>query len=646
MSQLLGYLVAGLATGCIYAITSSGLVLTYTTSGIFNFAHGAVGMVAAFVYWQLLVGYHWPTLVALFVALFIVAPLIGALLEFVVIRRIRHASLGLSVVVTLGLLVFLLGLSATIWPPTEDRRIPEFFAGHSVRLFGTAISDHDLTIVVVAIGLAVGLRLFFRRTRLGIRMRGVVDNAELASILGTSPARVSMISWAMGAWMAALAGILIAPLEFLNEYNLTMIVVSGYAAAVLGRLRNIPLTVAGGLALGIIDALAVGYMPPSLLTPLHPVIPILLLFAVVVALPERRLQQATVLRTARRSPPSLRTSLVTAAFFMVIAWVLSGALSQANLITGGEGLVLGFIMLSLVLLTGYGGQVSLCQVTFAGLGAYAMSKFGHVSTLLGLVTAAGLGAAVGVVVAIPVLRLRGLYLALATLAFAYAMDTLFFVQYFGMGGVVIVHQFHVPGLPAGLRGYFIFLAAAFSIAAVGVLAVRRGPFGRLLAAVNDSPDACTTLGLRLTGVRLVTFGAAAGLAGLGGALYGALQGTAEGGEFAMLNSLIMLLLVTLGGAGAVTGALWAGLTYAVFPFIQSRYLPHLGQLTFLGVGLGVVALSRNPDGFIGQLGSVIDRLRAYRYRDRAAPAPPGQSPRPEAPDDAALPEQVPAGTAG
>src|SRR2546423_4296619 len=186
-----------------------------------------------------------------------------------------------------------------------------------------------------------------------------------------------------------------------------MIVASGYGAAVLGRLRNIPLTVVGGLAIGIIDALAVGYMPPSWLTNFHPVLAILFLLAVVIVLPERRFHYTAALRTRLRRPPSLRMSIGAAVAFVVFAWVLSGVLSPANLITAGSALALAFIMLSLVLLTGYGGQVSLCQVTFAGFGAYAMSRFGDVSTPLGLLAAAGLGAVAGVAIAIPLVRLRG-----------------------------------------------------------------------------------------------------------------------------------------------------------------------------------------------------------------------------------------------
>ena len=202
----------------------------------------------------------------------------------------------------------------------------------------------------------------------------------------------------------------------------------------IGRLRSYPLTVAGAMLLGLLVAYAVGYLPVNLLTNFQPVIPMGVLFVALLVLPHGRLATARFGGKTRRLT-SLRGSVVLAAAFVAGTWVFSGMLSAGNLIIFGKGIVLGVVMLSLVLLTGYGGQVSLCQMTFAGVGAFCMGKILGGDSVVGLSVAFLLPALVGGILAVVVLRLRGIYLALATLAFAYAMDNMFFNKELGVGGV-------------------------------------------------------------------------------------------------------------------------------------------------------------------------------------------------------------------
>jgi branched-chain amino acid transport system permease protein len=611
VANFLTYTILGLVVGCIYAVSATGLVVTYTTSGIFNFAHGAMGMVAAFCYWQLTIHWHFPALLALVLIVAVGAPVFGALVERVLIRRLEGAAVDVNIMVTVGLMVLLIGVANLAWNPAKTTRtLPELFVGHKIKIFLVYITYHELIVVAVALGVAAGLRLFFARTRTGIAMRAVVDSRDLAEMAGARPARIAQLSWALGASLAALAGVLLAPLQQLNILLLTLVIVNAFSAAMVGRLRSLVGTAAGGLLLGLSVTYAVGYLPiGGFLSKIQTAIPMVVLFVTLIVLRRERLRTGTasVLRMPR--VPSLRASLGWAASLVVAAVVVSGVLSGVNLATAGRCLVLGIIALSLVLLTGYGGQVSLCQMTFVGAGAYAMGRLGGGGSPLGVLAAVGLAGAFGVAVAMFAVRLRGLYLALATLAFAQAMDTIFFNQIFGSGGGITVRRVHLPGTPTTSdRAYVVLLAVVFAASAVGVLTVRRGRFGRRLAALNDSPAACATLGINISYTKLAIFGAAAAMAGLGGALYGGLQHVVTPDDFQLLLSLTLLLILLVGGRNTVTGAFLAGLILALFPVLQ-QHVRSVANIAYLLTGLAAVSIGQNPDGIGGQLAAAGERLR-------------------------------------
>jgi branched-chain amino acid transport system permease protein len=610
MTTFLALTLVGLVVGCIYALTACGLVVTYTTSGVFNFAHGAIGMMAAFTYWQLTVGWGLPVPLALVLVLLLLAPAFGALVERLLVRPLYGAPVGVTLVVTLGLLISLIGIADVAWPPTATRVLPKFFDGRTVKILTLVVSYNQLLVIVAAIAVAVGLRLFFSRTVLGIAMRAVVDDRDLAALAGTYPARVAQLSWALGAALAALAGILLAPLVTLDILSLTLLVINGYAAAMVGRLRSLPLTVVGALGLGLFDSWLVGYAPSGAVDLLKPALPMFVLFGAVLFLRQQRLRSGSLQGVRMPRTPPLRQSVVAAATMVAGVWVVSGHLAPGNLATVGQGLVLGFVMLSLVLLSGYGGQVSLCQMTFVGLGAYAMGKVGGD---LGLLAAVALPGAVGALVALSVVRLRGLHLALATLAFAQALDVVFFKRALGYGGALKVPR---PDLPlvdlASDRAYTVLLAVVLGAGGVGVLALRRTAFGRRLVAMNDSPAACATMGVSVTVTKLLVFTASAGIAGLGGALFGGLHGSVSPNDFVLLNSLVLLLLATLGGLYTVTGVALAAMMYALFPVLQDA-MPGLGQVAYLFTGIGALTLGRNRYGLGGQLADAADRLRSLRF---------------------------------
>lgn len=609
MTTFLAFTTIGLVAGCIYALTATGLVVTYTTSGVFNFAHGAIGMVAAFTYWQLSVEWDWPVPLTLAAVLLVLAPLFGAIVERLLIRPVQGAAVDLSLVVTLGLLLFLIGLASLLWRPTTARNLPEFFPGQSVQVGSLAVKHNQLAIVAVALIVAVGLKWFFSRTRTGIAMRAVVDDPSLAALAGCTPARIQQLSWALGATLASLAGILLAPLVTLDIFVLTLLVINGYAAALVGRLKSLPMTAAGAIVLGLSISYAVGYLPSGgWLSEVQGVIPMLFLFVVLVLLPPARLRTGGGQAPATPTVPGLLQSLVAAGGLVAVAVVLSLLLGPSGLATGGRVFVVALTLLSLVLLTGYSGQVSLCQLTFVGLGAYAMGTWGHGGSLLGVVGAVVLAGAAGALVALPTLRLRGLYLALATYAFANAMDVLFFGQRFGRGSLE-VERVSLPGIPTESdRAFFLLTAVVFAAAAVGVLALRRGPFGRRATAIADSPAACATLGLDVNRTKLVIFTLSAALAGLSGALLGGLRGTVGADEFAALGSALLLLVLRIGGINTVTGALFGALVVSLFPVLQDN-VPGLSNVAYLLTGLAALSVGRDPNGIGGRLSEAGEKRR-------------------------------------
>ncbi len=621
MEAFLGLLVVGIVTGCVYALSATGLVVTYTTSGIFNFAHGAIGMIGAFTYWQLTVKWHWPVLVALFVVLFVLAPLLGAGIERAVIRPLHGASVDVTLVITLGLLLFLLGAANFIWDGSQSRVLPEFFRGSKpIDVLGVNVTYTQILIVVAAFGVALGLRTLFTKTRIGIAMRGVVDDPDLCAMAGVSPARIQQLSWSIGASLACLSTILIAPTAGLNATILTLLVINGYAAALFGRLKSLPRTAVGGIVLGLIVQLYPVYLAPHVpffsktADELTKAVPMIFLGVLLLFIPAGRLRTSSAAARVAPTVPGLKQSLAGAGGLVVMAVVLAGALSSANLLVGSRVAILALTLLSLVLLTGYSGQTSLCALTFVGMGAFAMGTFVDRSPI-GLLYAGLLAAAAGTVIALITARLRGLYLALATFAFAKGMDEGFFNFHLGTGGNLEVKRVSLPGIDTNSEStFFVVTVVIFAVAAVGVLAVRRGRWGRQLTALNDSPAACATLGVNTTITKVVVFAASAGIAGVAGGLYGGMQGLVGFKDFAVLASLALLLAVRVGGINTITGAMFGALVIGITPVLKEKltFIPDKVQLDYLFTGLAAVSIGRDPDGLGGQMSKLGHWLRAQR----------------------------------
>ena len=629
LAQFLQYTILGLAAAGVYAVAASGLVVTYTTTGIFNFAHGAVGMIAAYTYWELRINHHLPAPLSLFLVLLVLAPLMGIVIERVVMRKMGEASTITQIVVTIGLLATLIGIGNVLWPAgsaTKPYTLPSFFGdARLVHIGGVAIPWHSLVVLACAGLVALGLRLLLHGTRLGVAMRAVVDDRELTSLTGGNPDTTATFSWVLGCFLAALAGVLIAPIVSLSVAGLTLLVINAYAAAIVGRLRSLPLTYLGALILGLGDSyfsLASAHMSrtPTWITDLHNSLPVILLFVVLLVLPQDRVRVTDRIRARSNIPmPSLRKAATAGVALVVVAFVAAGVLHGSALRAGGQGLALAVVMLSLVPLIGYAGQISLAQLAFAGIGALAaVEVVGANGSPLGFLVAAVVAGAVGALVALPALRLKDLYLALATMAFALFVEQVVFAGIDGFSSDTRV--FGRFSLVSSDRAYFVFMAAVFAVLGFGVVVLRRSPFGRRLQAMKDSPAGCATVGMSLTATKLIVFSLSAAIAGVGGYLLACWKGSVGVDDYSLLTGALamlpVLLLAVVGGITAVSGALIGALILVALPQVAEAY-PSLTNLMILLPGLVGISLARNPDGLVADLSRLSRRVRD-RYEARQA----------------------------
>ena len=612
MDELLQATITGLATAAILAVAASGLVLTYTTTGIFNFAHGAVGMLGAFAYWQLRFDWGWPAPLALVVVLGVLAPLLGVAIERVVMRGLDDAPETSRVVVSIGLLAALLGLGLWAWPPDVARPLARFWGNESVSVLGVNITWHDAVAFATAVGLAVGLRVLLYRSRPGLAMRAAVDDRSLSMLNGARPHRSAMLAWAIGCTSAAVAGILGAPSVGLSQVNLTLMIVNAYAAAMIGRLRSLPMTFVGAVLVGLLDAYALAYLPTDgiLLAQFRFAIPVILLFVVLLVLPQGRLRGHSTRATREVIPrPPWLGSVGAAAAFVAAGVVAAQITTGPDAVSVQKIVAVAIIGLSLVPLVGFAGQLSLCQMSFAGIGAVLMAHHGQGGDPTGLVAAAVVTGLIGALVALPTVRMAGIYLALATAAFAMLLDQWIFglrdfavagttIRIFGTGSVA-VDQVDVPGVHTE-QDMLVFLSVVFALMYLLVVTVRRSTFGQRLLALKDSPAASATLGINTTLVKLAVFTLSAAMAGFGGALYGGTLGAVGPQNFAFVQSLPLLLLGVVGGIGTAAGALVAGVLIGGLPLLVDA-APWFENVNRVLPGTMGIALGRNPNGIAHSL---------------------------------------------
>ncbi|GGO72747.1 ABC transporter permease [Nonomuraea cavernae] len=650
MTTFLTFTLLGLVLGAVYAIAASGLVLTYNTSGIFNFAHGAQAMLGTFLYWQLAHGWGWPVWLALVVVVGVVGPAMGAALHAVIMKGLRDTADVTRIVVTVAIMLGMVFLSQWLWHPEEARVVEMFFgADAKVEFLGVVVRVHEIICLLVAAAIAVGLRMLFTRSRVGVVMRGTVDDPDLIRLNGHNPDRVAALSWAMGSTLAVLAGILITPIGggALEANALTLLVIDAFAAAMFGRLRSIPRTFAGAMVLGLAATYVTAYFPTDWTWAgnLRVSLPMIILFVVLVLLPQDRLRGAAVRTRERYRVPTVRRAAVWGVALVAAVVLLMPLMEDTSITTFGLGMTFAIIALSLTLLTGYAGELNLAPLAFGAVATIVAFHFGITGTglaarltLWGILLAVLVAAVVGGLVALPALRLRGLYLALATMAFGVFLSnmvlrdtvehTLFGVTFsLFPNGALIVPPLQLGPLDLRDPGTLLISATAlFAAIAVGLVALRGSGYGRRLAAMKDSPAATAMLGQDLVRLKFGVFMLSAAIAGLGGVLMSTAAGSVSGENFAIMAGLSLVMLTVVGGIGYVSGALFGGLMSGVgFVIIigtfndLARATPEmatiyqtLGQVVLVATALIGMGVGKNPSGLVHDLFDGYRTLRGAR----------------------------------
>ncbi|MFG2086807.1 MULTISPECIES: ABC transporter permease [unclassified Spirillospora] len=651
MTTFLTYTILGLVLGSVYSIAASGLVLTYNTSGIFNFAHGAQAMFGTFLYWHFTERWGWPVWLALIVVIGFVGPAMGAALHAAIMKGLRGTADVTKIIVTVAVLLGTVYLAQWIWNPDEAHSVDMFFgAGAKITLAGVVIRYHEIVCLATAVAIAVGLRVLFTRSRTGVVMRGSVDDPDLLRLNGHDPERAAMLSWALGSTLAVLAGILIVPISGggLDANMLTLLVIDAFAAAMFGRLRSIPRTFVGAMVLGLAANYVLAYLPSAgtFTGNLRVSLPMILLFVVLVVLPQDRLRGAAIRTRERYRVPTVRGAAVWGLVLVAVVYLYSLLLSDGAINTFSLGMTFAIIALSLTVLTGYAGELNLAPLAFGAVATVVAFHAGVVGTGLdarmnvqGIVLGIAAAALVGGLVALPALRLRGLYLALATMAFGEFLSNMVLRdttehKLFGMTFTLFPDgSLVIPPLKAGpldLRNGTASLMTAtvlFALIAVGLAALRNSGYGRRLAAMKDSPAASAMLGQNLVRLKLSVFMISAAIAGLGGVLMSAATGTVAQENFTFLGSLALLMLVVVAGTGYISGALFGGLMAGVGSAVlvstfsdlaldnegMATIYTTLGHLIMVSTALLGMGVGRSPSGFLHDL------FEGYRATRKAKP---------------------------
>jgi ABC-type branched-subunit amino acid transport system ATPase component/branched-subunit amino acid ABC-type transport system permease component len=600
MAAIMPFIIIGIVTGAVYGLAATGLVLTYKTSGLFNFAHGAVATVAAYGFFALNVTHGVPWLAALALSVFVLGPVTGILLELMA-RRLAEARTIYKIVAFIGLILAVEGFFTIVYG-SSGQTIPQYLpTGTAFTASGTVVSWNQVIVTIIAVAGAALLYLFLRFTRLGLAMRGVVDNVELLDLSGTSPVRVRRWSWMIGSTFASLAGVLLAPSLSLNALVLTLLIVQAFGAAALGFFSSLPLTFAGGLVVGIVASVLTKYgavtTPNALLSGLPPSVPFLILFLVLVVTPrrrlvDRRLAARSAVQDTWRAPARVQVAGAALALAALIA--VPFIVGDALMATYTVALATVVLFLSLGLLVKTSGQVSLAHVGFAAIGAVAFAHFAsgfHLPWLVALLLAAAVAIPVGAVVAIPAIRLSGVFLALATLGFGIALEQMAYPlsAMFGSGGGGLAAPRPDLWVLGSDRGYYYLVLFFVVLSTIVVGLLTRGRLGRLLRGLADSPTALATHGASVNITRVLVFCISAFLAALYGGLFGGAVTSVTAASFTSFSSLTLLAVLTL----AIGGAPWYAFFAAAALVIPGAYISSVNLTNWLNVifGLSVVAIA-------------------------------------------------------
>ena len=675
MSSYLLFLILGLGSGATYAILGQGLVLKYRSAGVVDFAHGAVAMFIAYVFINLrsfgelelpLVllphqislngGNGISTGLAIVISL-VYAAVLGLILYVIVYRPLQSASPLTRVCASVGVMLTLQAIAVLNYS-TEPVATNSIFPSSGLSVAGVTFPEDRLFFTGVVVVVSVALALVYRFSRFGLATRAGAENDKGAALTGISATRIAGQNWVIATVLAGGAGILIAPIASLDPTSYTLFVVPALAAALVGRIQSFWITALAGLLIGCaqseIDKLVSiwSWLPQQGLPDSLPFVVIIVVMAM-----RARSVLARGADSAERNPSvgmpraPLRTAAVCFVIGLILLFVLNSVLRFAFI----SSLTVTCIALSVVLLTGYVGQVSLAQMSLAGIGGFML---GHISTAWGIgfpwsLLLAGLCAVpVGLIIGLPALRLRGVNLAIVTLGFASALDAvLFTIESFtgGTGGLPIPSP-RLPGLNLAISAGSAYPRVIFGVLVLVIVILlgllvarlRLSPAGRMLLAIRSNERAAGSIGINVAQGKLMAFGLAAFIAGIGGALTGYMQGELTADSFAAFTSIGLLAIVFVAGVGRIAGAVVAGIMFSAAGFFVTLLNLHLniGSYQAIVAGLALVATAvQNPDGITGTATGKGPAVALAKLADRAAglyrkrlPAPAGYEAREPSPE--------------
>ena len=609
MDIFIQQVVSGLATGSIYAALALALVMIYEATDVVNFAQGEMAMFATYVCWALLSAGmpYWGA----FFATLAIAFAGGVAIERVVIRPVENAPILTIVIITIGLLVIFNSLAGWIFSYVQ-KPFPSPFPKEPLRFGGIVLGAHDLGQIGVTLVVLLCIFLFFRFTPLGLAMRAAAQNPMSSRLVGIRVGWMLALGWGLAAMFGAVAGMMIAPIVFLDPNMMGGIQIYAFAAATLGGFTSPVGAVVGGLIVGRRGE------PDRHLRQLH----------------RHRAQAHGGARddhhhargqaerpvrpgggAARMTPRS--GTPIAIAVAVAVACVLPFVLSNFRLFQFTQVYIYAIALLGLNLLTGYNGQISLGHGAFYALGAYAaaiMMDQWQVPYGLTIPAAGVICLAAGFLFGLPALRLEGLYLALAT--FALALATPQILKYFehwtgGSQGIVLAKPGAPFGLPLNPDQWLYFLTLAVLLAAVWLAAnLLRGRVGRAIVALRDNHIAARAMGVNAALYKSLTFGVSAAYTGVAGALSAVAIAYVAPDSFNIFLSITLLIGIVVGGLASISGAIYGAL------FIQ--FVPNWAQdiskaapWAIFGVFL-ILFMYFMPYGIAG----AVRRIAARRARPR------------------------------
>ncbi|HSA53055.1 MAG TPA: ABC transporter permease [Yinghuangia sp.] len=521
---------AGLAVGSIAALAAVGLITSYRATGVFNLGFGALAMLIAYLLWQQVHVWGWPVVPAALFDVLVVAPAFGLLLERFVFRGLARRGAGPAemLAASLGVLVLLLGIAILVWGTESRLDPPTLFDTGTVELWGGAtVSESALIDLGVVVGIAAIVAAVTRFTRFGAELRAVVDRRELAELSGVAADRVSAVGWAFGSMLAGLTGILLAPYLRLDPFGLTLLVLETIGVAVAARMASLPVAILVAVAVGVgqseLTRVQLDGRAQNILQALQSNLFVVVLLGALLLLPRMVEVGSRGSYTRIETGPAPRLpALWWLPYPIVLAVPL--ALDTEHLRSAQQIPALAIIFVSLVIVTGYAGQVSLGQAGYAGLGAlFAASltsgKFlglPEVPGLLALLPATLLVVPIGLLTGWPAIRRRGLALALTTFAVAVVVSRFVFAQPIFTSGLRLDH----PWPFEGERSFYVLELVCLGLALLVVRRLRVGRLGRMLVATRDSEGGAAASGIDVPGLKVFVFAVSAGVAALGGALLG------------------------------------------------------------------------------------------------------------------------------